>query len=466
MSSTAASSGALRRGTAPHLRAGEVAGLTAGLAERACALGFEELPPDVVELARQAMIDWFGVTLGGCREDGPAMLLEMLTPLDPADPRAVTVVGHASRLGARDAALLNGTASHRLDFDDVNLRLPGHASVAILAAALALAEQRDASGQELIAAFVAGYETVCRLAVAVGSAPYLRGFHATGTIGTFGAAAACARLLGLDGPGTARAFGIAASEAAGLKCNLGTMTKSLHAGRACEGGLLAAELAGRGFTAEPAAIEADQGFAAISGGECDTAAALADPPREWFLRENLFKHHAACFFTHSAIEGLSELRAAHGLSAEGIARVTLHVSEVELGACAIAAPASGLEAKFSIAHLGAMALLGRDTTVIDDADAADGEVIALRERIVLAHDGAAGEPTRVEIERSDGETIWAAHDVNRPAEDLQLQRRRLEGKFSALAEPVIGASRAADLLSRLGEAERLTARELMSSAGG
>jgi 2-methylcitrate dehydratase PrpD len=441
-------------------------GLTAGVASLATSLRVEELPDDVVELARQAMLDWFGVTLGGCREDGPLMLLETLTPGDPRDARTATVVGHAVRLATRDAALVNGTASHRLDFDDVNMRLPGHASVAVLGAALALAEQLDASGAELIAAFVAGYETACRVALAVGPQPYALGFHATGTIGTFGAAAACAHLLRLDAATTAVALGIAASEAAGLKCNLGTMTKSLHAGKACENGLLAAQLAARGFTAAAAALEAEQGFAAISGGECDVTAALDDPPHGWFLRENLFKHHAACFFTHSAIEGVRRLRTENGLDEEQPARITLHVSEVELGACAIAAPVSGLEVKFSIAHLVAMSLLGRDLAVIGDLDAKDEEVIALRERIVLADDGTAGQPTRVEAELRDGSVLTACVDVNTPERDLVAQRARLERKFTSLAEPVIGADRAGELLGRLEVVEQSSVRGLMAAAAG
>jgi 2-methylcitrate dehydratase PrpD len=441
-------------------------GLTAGLASRAASVRFEELPTDVVELARQAMIDWFGVTLGGCREDGPLMLLEALAAGDPRASGTASVVGHGVRLATRDAALMNGTASHRLDFDDVNLRLPGHASVAVLGAALALGEQRDASGAELIVAFVAGYETACRVALAVGEQPYELGFHATGTIGTFGAAAACARLLELDQAATAVALGIAASEAAGLKCNLGTMTKSLHAGKACENGLLAAELAARGFTAKHCAIEAEQGFAAVSGGGCDAAAALADPPEGWFLRENLFKHHAACFFTHSAIEGVRALRATHDLTPEQLEGMKLHVSEVELGACAIAAPATGLEVKFSISHLAAMALLGRDTNVIEDADAADEEVVALRRRVVLVEDGTAGRPTRVEIELSDGSTLVACCDVNAPEKDLGVQLVRLERKFRSLSAPAIGEARAGQLLELLGSVEERDVRAVMAAARG
>ncbi len=435
--------------------------LTPALSERACALSFEDLPDDVVELARDALTDWFAVALAGSCEEAPRILLAALGGGD-VDGEA-TVIGHALGLPAKDAALVNGTASHVLDFDDVNLLLPGHVSAAVLATALALAERIDATGAELLTAFVAGYETACRVALAIGRGPYQRGFHATGTIGTFGAAAACARLLRLGAGDTAVALGIAASEAAGLKCNMGTMTKSLHAGRACEAGLLAADLAARGFTASAAAIEAEQGFAAVSGGDCDVQAALAEAPRGgWHLRGNLFKHHASCWFTHSAIEGIRE----HDAAAANVRRVVLHVSEVELGACVIPAPVSGLEVKFSIAHLAAMALLGRDTTTIGDAAASDQDAVALRELVVLEPDGEAGAPTRVEIELDGGKTLTAERDVNEPESDAASRRVRLHKKFETLVTPVLGGDPANVLLEALAAVEHTHVRELLAAASG
>ena len=436
------------------------AGLTLGLARRASSPG--ELPDDIRERARQSLLDWFAVTLGGCREEGPVALLDVLPRRDAGDAEAVTVVGRDARLSALDAALVNGTASHALDFDDVNLAFLGHASVAVLAAVLALAEERDLAVDAAVGAFVAGYETACRLAVALGPEPYQRGFHATGTGGTLAAAAGCARLLGLDAQASSHALGIAASEAAGLKCNFGTMTKSLHAGRACQSGLLAALLAERGFTANPSAIEAQQGFAAVSGGESNADAALADG---WHLRENLFKHHASCFFTHSAIEGLLELKRERSFRAAEVEQVEIRVSEVELGTCVIPEPATGLEVKFSLPHLAAMTILDRSTASIGDADAADAEAVALRSRVILTPDGEPGAPTRVEVRLDDGSRLTAAHDVNTPEADLGAQGVRLAEKFRVLAAPALGAERAGALLAALTAldgAQRV--RELMAAA--
>jgi 2-methylcitrate dehydratase PrpD len=420
-------------------------GLTRALAERCAALRADGLPDDVAQIARQALLDWFAVTLGGSGEPGPATLLAALLADGPASPEGCTVVGRGERLTPLGAACVNGTASHTLDFDDVNIAFPCHASVAVLAATLALAEQRDATTSALLEAFVAGYETTCAIADALGPGAYARGAHLTGTAGAPGAAAACAKLLGLDAELTATAIGIAASGAAGLKCNFGTMTKALHVGRAGETGLLAATLAARGFTASASAIEDAQGLAAVLGAVAPRSGRGAG---RWYLRDNLFKHHASCFYTHSMLDGVAELRAS-GLRPDDVEQMTVHVSELELGACAIPRPRTGLEVKFSLVHLAALALLGRSTSAIADDDAKNPAAIALRARVALAPGAAPGAPTKVEVRRCDGTVLSACHDVSSPERDLARQQRRLEDKFSALALPVLGDPGAERLLSAL-----------------
>jgi 2-methylcitrate dehydratase PrpD len=438
-------------------------GLTESLARLASEVRYEQLAADVVELARHALLDWFAVTASGSQEELTQILLAGLSPAPEADPLAVTIVGHRSRHAPVTAALINGSASHALDFDDVNAAFLGHVSVAVLPAALALAEQRDANAGELLCAFVAGYDTACRVAAAIGPEPYLRGSHQTGSVGIFGAAAACARLLGLDADATAVALGIAASEAAGLCCNFGTMTKPLHAGRASEGGLLAALLAGRGFTANPAAIEADKGLAAVLGGSLDLARATATGEPGARLRENLFKYHASCFWTHSTLEGLIALLRAGEITPESVQRVVIHVSELELGTCAIAEPRTALEVKFSLAHLAAMVLLGRGTSLIGDEDAHDGAVLAMRSKVELVAGAQPGPPTLVEVISSDG-TVSVRSDVGLPERDAHVQALKLTDKFRTLARPVLG-ERAEPLLRRvLGLRPEDRVRDLMRSA--
>jgi 2-methylcitrate dehydratase PrpD len=434
--------------------------LTAQLAKRCASLEFAELPGEVVATAQLCVLDWLGVTLAGSHEPGPEMLLSLARP-DPDG--GVSVIGHSGvRLPVEDAALINGTSSHVLDFDDVSTVLIGHPSVAILAAALALAESHDLSGQRMLTAFVAGYETACRVAAAVGPTSYLRGFHNTGTIGTFGAAAASAHLMGLDAEHTETALGLAATQAAGLGCMVGTMTKSLHAGRSCQNGVFAARLAQRGFTANRAAVEAPKGFAATATGHCDEAAALADPPRGWHLLNNLFKFDASCYMTHSALAGTRDLMAGNDLTADGIAAITVHLGDLELATCAVPRPQTGLEVKFSIAHLVAMAALRRPTTVILDGDAHDPDVVAMRDKVTVAGDGSSGAPTRVDITTGDGRRLSTAVDVNTPDADFGRTRERVLAKFVAVAAPILGNKRAEAVSAATASLSQTDVRQLLA----
>ena len=238
--------------------------LTRVLAGKAAALDYDDLPPPARELVRQCVLDYLGVALAGAIDGLVRLLLDEMSEAGGA-PQA-SVIGHEAWLPALSAALVNGVAAHALDYDDVNMAMPGHPSVAILPALLALAELRRSSGREVATAFVAGYETACRIGAALQPGHYNLGFHSTGTIGSFEAAAACARLLGLDAETTAIALGIAGTQAAGLKSQFGTMCKPFHAGKAAQCGLLAARLASRGFSSRTDIVECVQGFALAHGG--------------------------------------------------------------------------------------------------------------------------------------------------------------------------------------------------------
>ena len=432
-------------------------GFTAFVAEQAAALSFEDLPDDVVEIGRQCVIDWFGVTVAGSVEPVTRILLDEMAD-QGLGAAGVTVVGHPVRLPLLEAALVNGTASHALDYDDVNEAMVGHPSVPILGGLLALAEATHASGRDLLCAFAAGYEAECRVGRAAGVDHYQRGFHATGTVGTFGAAAACARMLGLDAAATAVALGIAGTQAAGLKSMFGTMGKPLHAGKATANGLLAARLAARGFTANPAVIETEQGFGEAAAGGIDDERGRREARRTWHLRDNLFKYHAACFQTHSSIEGLRRLRDDESLSLDDVDRVVVHADPMQLRMCAIAEPLTGLQVKFSLRHTAALVLSGCDTSAIatyTDENARDSALVAVRERIDVVGDANPGGATPVDVVLRDGRVLHAAHDVSVPEVDLALQRDRLAAKCLGLAAPVLGAAAAERLADAAGRVDQL-----------
>src|SRR5713226_8627150 len=391
--------------------------VTAELAERASSIRYQDLPDDIRRLARQCLLDWLAVTLAGSREELARILADQA--IEDGGRPAASLVGRDAKISAQQAALVNGAASHALDYDDVNMAMGGHPTVPIVPALLALAEDSGASGADFLAAFVAGYETECRIGALVLPDHYGRGFHATGTIGSFGAAAACAHLLGLDAEKTATALGIAATQAAGLKSMFGTMCKPLHAGKAAQNGLLAALLAARGFSSR------------------------TDAPGGYHLRGNLFKYHAACYLTHAPIECARKLRREHAVDASAVREASLKVDAGASKVCHILAPKTGLEAKFSLRLTTAMALAGIDTALLDaysEETAENPALIALRDKVSV--DFQPGWPhTRAELKLTltDGRVLTATHDSGIPEQDLQEQGRRLETKFLSLAEPVLGA---------------------------
>lgn len=433
-------------------------GFSAELAERSMALRFTDLPDDVVELGRQCMLDFLGVTLAGSREECATIVFEELASLAGPAGTGATLLGRRERLGARDAAVVNGTAAHALDYDDVNQSLFGHPTVPVLPGLLALAETTGASGLAVLCAFVAGYEAECAVGRALGGEHYQRGFHSTATVGTFGATVACCHLLGLDPVRAEMALGIAATEAAGLKSMFGTMCKPLHAGLASAAGLFAARLAARGFTSAAGAIEGVQGFAETHAVGFDPARGLAEPPGGWFLRSHLFKYHAACYETHSAIEGLRSIRLEEHLAPEDVESVTIHANGAQMRMCAIEEPKSGLEAKFSLRHTAAMVLAGRDTSSIEafgDATAVDPELLGLRSKITVVPDREAPGPTPVEVRTVDGRLLCRAHDTWTPEADLSNQAARISAKFGSLADPVIGRRATEPVAEMVAEFERL-----------
>ncbi|HYM72819.1 MAG TPA: MmgE/PrpD family protein [Stellaceae bacterium] len=431
--------------------------LTRALAERACAISYDGLPAEVRELVRQCVLDYVGVGLAGADDELVRILLDEFAEAGGAEQAGV--VGHAERLPVLSAALVNGAITHALDYDDVNLAMPGHPSVAILPALLALAEQRKSSGKAVIAAFVAGYETCCRIGMALRPGHYDRGFHATGTIGAFGAAAACAHLLGLDAEATGRALGIAGTQSAGLKSQFGTMCKPFHAGKAAQNGLLAARLAARGFSSRPDLVECAQGFAATHAPDFHPEKALAEPEHGFHLFNNLFKYHAACYMTHAPIECARQLRDQHGVAPEDIASIALAVHQASRRICNIPAPSDGLEAKFSLRQTVAMALSGVDTASLGTysaATATDPALVRLRERVTFDFRQNFPEAgAEIEVELKDGRKAGATFDAGIPNRDIADQGRRLAAKFDALAAPVVGAARARELRDAVAELDGL-----------
>ena len=410
--------------------------LTAALAERISGLRLADMPPAALTVAKQCVMDWIGVALAGRNEPLVRILIDEVAPAD--DPAGVSILGHGRRARPDDAVLINGAMGHALDFDDVIMPM-GHPTVPVAPVVFALAEQRGVNGAAALEAFIAGVETECRIARLLGPSHYARGWHTTATTGTFGAAAAAARLLGVEGAALTHAFGLAGTQAAGLKSCFGTMSKPLHPGKAAQNGLLAARLAARGFTSDADILASDQGFVATQSTTADPAAALAPRETPWVV-DALFKYHAACYLTHDSIEAANQLRADEHVTPDSIEAVTVKVPAGHLGVCNIASPATGLECKFSLRMTTALALSGEDTfqeQLFSDATARRPDLVALRERVTI-DPSQTGRGCVVTVRLKDGRELARTGDVSQPLRDLATQQAKLERKFRHLATPALG----------------------------
>lgn len=334
------------------------------LAERIVRMKYEDLPAEAVRWAKISFIDTIGCALAGIAEEAPRIAQKVLTTGKGTGPSLIW--GTARRATALDAASINGTATHALDYDDCNNSIAGHPSVALLPASLALAEELGASGRDVILAYVAGFETQGRIGRAVHVHHYEKGWHPTATLGVFGAAAASARLLGLDAERTAAALAIACSLASGIKANFGTMTKPLHAGECTRNGLYAALLAKEGFTASPEAFEHKHGFFEVFNGAGNYQAEKAFEswanPLEILDPGVGLKQYPCCGSTHSAIDAMLLLRERHQLTPEKVAKIESITHQRALAHTDRPDPRSTLDAKFSVQYCVARALMHGEVT--------------------------------------------------------------------------------------------------------
>ena len=433
---------------------------TKDLAEWVAGQTSADIGVNAITWAKHALLDWFGVTLGGSKDPLVQILID--DALEEGEGGESRLVGRSERVISARAALINGAASHALDFDDVNQKMTGHPTVTVAPAVLAVAEQRNLNGREVIEGFVIGYESACHVGEMMGGSHYEKGWHATATVGAFGAAAAGARLLGLDAGKTAMALGIAATQASGLKSMFGTMCKPLHAGRAAMNGLLAARWAARGFTSNNQALECSQGFAATQSTTFASLPLRNTGDRPFAVESNLFKYHAACYFTHASIDAINELREEFGFIPDEVAQVHAHIPRQHLNVCDIPEPRTGLEIKFSIRQVIAMALAGLDTgdtELYNEQTAIQRDLVTLREKVHLhPEDYDSRHVSEMVVELHNGRVFKKWMDVGIAANDSSAQWGRLTEKFLRLAEPVVGLTRARQaivLVANLDQAESL-----------
>jgi 2-methylcitrate dehydratase PrpD len=422
------------------------------LAAYASAEAFSRLPEATVCAARRAILDTLGVMLAGSQEDTAARGRALIAHRRGGEEAAVA--GTALRAPVEDAALVNGIAAHALDYDDLNASLSGHPSVPVLPAVLALAERERASGAALITAFTVGVEIEAKLGRALNPAHYEAGWHATSTLGVFGAAAASAKLLGLVPERTAHALAIAASMASGIKANFGTDCKPLHGGHAARCGLEAALLAASGFTGNPRALEHRHGFGAIYGAghapAWEVATASLGAPHDLADPGIGVKRFPACASTHQALDATLDLIEAYAIEAAAVEAVECGVSYMAPNQLIYDRAETGLQGKFSMPYCVSVALLDRAVGLAQFADErvrrADVQALMPRVRMFVHPEQTTREslPRRfseVTITLKDGRRLARRVDLAKGQPRNPLKDGELEAKFRECASRALPAPR-------------------------
>jgi 2-methylcitrate dehydratase PrpD len=444
-----------------------MAGETMTIARWVAGLGFAGLPPAVVGRAEALTLDFLGSAVRARAEaESTPPMLAAVAALGLAGDGGATVMGDRRLYPPATAALLNGTLGHSLDFDDTHAASSLHPSAPVVPAALAAGEMAGASGRDVVAAIVAGYEVCCRLGMALDpTAHYARGFHPTATAGVFGAAAAAGRLFGLSAEALSAAFGVAGSQAAGSLQFLdnGAWNKRYQVGAAAMNGLIAATLAREGFRAAAAAIEGRHGFLAGYSDGADPARAVAGLGRDYETLKIGVKPYPCCRYAHAALDGLLALRREHGLTADAVRQVEigLHRNGIVLTADpedAKRRPRNVVEGQFSTYFTAAVALDQGSFGWDDYRRLGDPGIERLAERILIREDEAVGgnrpHPfgARVRIDTGQGILERLVPDPSgEPDSFPDAAAGRV--KFMTLAEPVLGANAApfADAILHLGE---------------
>lgn len=418
----------------------------------------DDVPEEAVRAVERAFVDTVGVTLSGIAEPVGEKARTVFAASDKTSGEN-RVLGTTDRASTGDAALVMATAGHALDYDDVT-GSAWHPSVTLVAPSLAVGERVGATGADLITAFAVGFEVEWTVSKCVLPAHYERGWHATATFGSFGAAATTSSLLGLDEEATRHALNIAASTPSGLKKNFGTMTKPLHAGLAARSGVTAALLAAEGFTAAETALGGNRGFCDLySGDEPPSMDEWTRPGDPWaLLAEGIsVKKFPCCYFTHSAIAATQRLADDHDLPPEDIDEIAVIASQGAADALHYEDPDTGLEAKFSMEYTVASAVV-RDRVDLDafvDEAVDDYGVQAVRERVAFDVDSSLDSDsfqTAVEITTDDGKKHRHVQEVlpgspDRPLSDAELRAKYDDATVHAPAG--IPTDKAYDLLDRL-----------------
>ncbi len=437
---------------------------TRELADWIVAHRFDEIPPDVRHEALRALVNIVGCAIGGSPHEAVDIAWRALGPF--SGPATAQPIARAERMDPLLASLVNGISSHVYDYDDTTPGNYSHPSSPVASALFAYASAHAVSGRDFVHAFVLGFEAESRIGNAVYPAHYDAGWHITGTAGVFGAATAIGKLVGLSTQQMIWAFGLAATQAAGLREMFGSMGKAFHPGRSAQNGYAAALLAREGFTSGERSLEGPRGFAAVQAAEYDLSKITARLGEDWDLRVNTYKPFPCGIVNHPTIDGCIQLREEHHLAPEQISAVRLRVAPLVLDLCNQQNITKGLQGKFSVYHGAAVGLVRGKAGIQEYTDETvnDPPVKRVRERATAAGDPSITEDQAyIEVELTDGRTLTkfveaSLGNLKRPLSDRQLDAKfRDQGVLAlpaAQVERVLELCWTADRLADAGEIVR------------
>jgi len=434
--------------------------VTAKLAGFVTDLHYEAIPREAVETAKIAVRDGLGVALAGSREEDARIAAEIARQEGAREE--TSVIGQGFKTSALNGALANGTAAHALDFDH-SFTMMGQPTAPIVPATFALGETLGASGRRMIEAYVAGFEVTAKLVHSLRDSGH-DGWHAPSTLGSFGASAACGKLLGLDAAQMQMALGITASMASGIVANFGTMTKPLHVGLGARNGVLAAKLARGGYTANAKAIEGGFGFYQVLHQDAPiNEPAIEELGRSYALVTDglRIKPYPCGGLTHQVIDAALEFRAKHGLTAEMIERVDVDVVKHTFDRIVFRVPQTGIQGKFCMPYLVARAIIDGKIGlhIFTDSAVRDQNVLKLAERVQMNLDpnlkktDAAGRPCRVTIRLKNGQTFVREAQHAKGGPEHPMTEDELRGKFTECAREALDAGSAARALDTIEKLE-------------
>jgi 2-methylcitrate dehydratase PrpD len=437
-------------------------------------MSYDQLPKDVVELAKRAVLDYIGVAIPGSSQAVTQNLMHWASVRSWG--KSASIIGSDLKMDIEHAALINAAAGHALDFDDTSWATIGHPTTVILSALLAVAEERGSSGKELLLAYIAGVEVAHKVADLMMPEASERGWHTTGIFYTFGTAAATCQLMGLDEEMTVRALALSLSRASGIRSNFGTQSKPYHAGMAAKAGLEAVSLAQSGVTSSPMAVEGQDGFIQCFAG--DTLASKARNASKpimfgegWDIstRGYAFKKYPNCSGNHPACDVLLELLEDNQFENKNIAWEdieSIHCGVSLLGPKELVShqPKTPVEARFSLEFSVAAALIYGQITLSEftEEKIQDPRVQSLMQRITMEVDedlaklGFIGTaPVKIWINKKDGEQLFLENDLARGNHEKPFTDDEFIEKFSKCVQGRMGEDQLNKLIDMLFNLEQL-----------